>query len=73
MTELREIGAEEFVRRLRNLMEEVDDCKFAFFIGAGCSVSSGIPAAGALVKRWLPRLKKYKTGDDDNYEKWVTD
>jgi len=73
MAELREIGAKEFVRRLKNLMEKDDDCKFAFFIGAGCSVSSGIPAAGALVKRWLPRLKEYKTGDDGNYEKWVTD
>lgn len=32
--------------------------RVAFFIGAGCSVSSGIPTAGELVlDHWLPRLR----------------
>ncbi len=73
MNEIREIGVEEFIRRLKNLVEEVEDSKFAFFIGAGCSVSSGIPAAGTLVKSWLPRLKLLKTGDDSNYGEWVNE
>ena len=68
---MREIEVEEFVRRLKNLLEEKEDSKFVFFIGAGCSVSSGIPAAGPLIKSWLPRLKRLKTGDERNYEEWA--
>jgi Tfp pilus assembly protein PilF len=71
MNKMRKIEVEEFVRRLKNLLEEKEDSKFVFFIGAGCSVSSGIPAAGPLVKSWLPRLKRLKTGDERNYEEWV--
>ncbi|HEX2187245.1 MAG TPA: hypothetical protein VHG51_00030, partial [Longimicrobiaceae bacterium] len=54
---LRRISADEFARRLKATSREPDK-RFAFFLGAGCSVSSGIPAAGALVRdHWLPRLK----------------
>ena len=71
MNEIREIGVEEFVRRLKKLVEDDEDSKFVFFIGAGCSVSSGIPDAGTLVKMWLPWLKQLKTGDEKDYENWV--
>ena len=55
-TELRKIDVSEFVRRLRTNTEPPER-RFTFFLGAGCSVSSGVPAAGALVKEdWLPRL-----------------
>jgi len=40
-------------------------------LGAGCSVSSGIPGARTLVKDWLPRLKKLKTGCNDNCDSWI--
>jgi hypothetical protein len=70
--ELREMKAEEFVRRFKMLMSKYEG-KFIFFLGAGCSVSSGIPAAGELVKNWLPRLKKIKTGNDENIEQWVNE
>lgn len=66
------MGAEEFIRILKMHMTEYDG-KFIFFLGAGCSVSSGIPAAGALVNNWLPRLKKIKTGDEGNIEQWIRD
>jgi len=56
-TEMKTMGAEEFVRRLKVHIQD-EDCRFAFFLGSGCSVSSGIPAAGELVKGWLPRLKE---------------
>jgi len=42
-----------------------------FFLGAGCSSSSGIPEGGTLVRRWLPRLKKLKTGDEHDWESWA--
>jgi len=68
---LREMDVAEFVRRFKNKMDENEDSKFVFFLGAGCSVSSGIPAAETLVRNWLPRLKRLKTGDNSDYEDWA--
>lgn len=54
------MSAHEFVRRLKSNSGE-SDRHYTFWIGAGCSVSSGIPAAAALVKdNWLPRLYDFK-------------
>lgn len=67
---IRSIGVEEFVRRLR--AEASADKRFALFLGAGCSVTSGIPAAGALVKdHWIPRLHGYHASDHENLDAWV--
>lgn len=67
---IRNIGVEEFVRRLR--AEASGDKRFALFLGAGCSVTSGIPAAGALVKdHWIPRLHGYHASDHENQDAWV--
>ncbi len=62
--------AQEFVRRFKKLLEDPDS-RFVFFMGAGCSGSSGIPDAGALVRQWLPRLKVLKTGDEENLQEWI--
>ena len=62
---------DEFVRRLKTLMTSDNDSKFVFFLGAGCSISSGIPGAAKLVREWLPRLKKVKTGNEDDYGTWA--
>jgi Tfp pilus assembly protein PilF len=66
---LRRISAHEFVKRLK-LAEPLDDKdklhddkRYAFFLGAGCSFSSGIPVAGCLVRDesaesdWLRRYR----------------
>ena len=45
-----------FAGKLKNIVETDTDSRFAFFIGAGCSVTSGIPTAGGLTKLWLDRL-----------------
>lgn len=67
---LRKISAEAFARRLRETSRDPDK-RFAFFLGAGCSISSGIPAAGALVKdEWLPRLQRFESPDREHNE-WV--
>ena len=55
-TKLRTLAAHEFVRRLKETTDTADR-RYAFSLGAGCSRSSGIPAAGELVKRWLRRLR----------------
>ncbi|HUB74653.1 MAG TPA: tetratricopeptide repeat protein [Solirubrobacteraceae bacterium] len=53
---LRQMQAFEFVRRLRESQGE-PDVHYVLWLGAGCSVTSGIPAAGPLVRdQWLPRL-----------------
>ncbi len=67
-----EIKAQEFVRRLRTAMN--GDSRFAFFLGAGASVSSGIPSAGTLVRDvWLPRLKEMRTGKRSDSNLWAVD
>jgi len=67
---MKQIKAYEFVRRLRVLTNN-PDYKFSIFLGAGCSVSSGIPTAGNLVENWLPRLKKLETGKDGDLNNWL--
>lgn len=67
---LRKIGLNEFCRRLRSSLE-VPDSRYIFFLGAGCSVTSGIPDAGSLVKNeWLPRLHDHRAKGIE-YEKWI--
>ncbi|MEJ2224819.1 MAG: tetratricopeptide repeat protein [Syntrophobacterales bacterium] len=67
---MQELGVEEFGRRLKMNMTESDG-RFIFFLGSGCSVSSGIPTAAGLVKNWLPRLKKIRTGREDHLADWL--
>ncbi len=68
---LRKISADEFARRLRDTSRESDK-RFAFFLGAGCSVSSDIPAAGGLVRdHWLPRLKDLVAPHRDDGDAWA--
>ncbi len=46
--------------------------QFAFFLGAGCLVSSGIPTAGTLVKDyWLPRLRDLEAPERKDLDTWV--
>ena len=73
---LRQIGLEEFVRRLKTdtATGTNADKRFALFLGAGCSVSSGIPAAGALVKdHWIPRLRDYKAPLRSDSDAWAVE
>src|SRR5262245_337522 len=68
---LRTLTAEEFVRRLKAMSRETDK-RFAFFLGAGCSISSKIPAAGCLVKHhWLPRLQKFRAPHREDIDVWI--
>ncbi|MEI7700976.1 MAG: hypothetical protein WCK86_14350 [Planctomycetia bacterium] len=60
--QLRRMSLPEFANRMAQARNpKAPDQKFAFFLGAGCSIDSGIPAAGVLVRdKWLPRLQKLK-------------
>jgi tetratricopeptide (TPR) repeat protein len=69
--ELRKISIEEFARRLRGTVGAADK-RFAFFLGAGCSVSSGIPHAGTLVREvWLPRLRDFRAPSRKDLDTWA--
>jgi Tfp pilus assembly protein PilF len=68
---LKQMSVAEFVRRFKREIQECEDSRFVFFIGAGCSISSSIPGANDLVKMWLRSLKKLRIGDENNYEKWA--
>jgi hypothetical protein len=70
---IKEIGVQEFVRRFKNLIKS-NGAKFSFFLGAGCSVTSGIPTAGNLVDTlWLPKLHELETGTHKNLEEWLAE
>ncbi len=62
--------AQEFVRRFKKLLEDPDS-RFVFFLGAGCSVSSGVPSATTLVRQWMSRLKMLQTGNENNLQEWI--
>lgn len=68
---LRNISADEFARRLRETSNQPDK-RFAFFLGAGCSVSSGIPDAGTLTREhWIPRLRDLRAPHRGDIDKWA--
>ncbi|MDY0278351.1 SIR2 family protein [Methanosarcina mazei] len=65
------IEVQEFVRRLKYLIEH-KKAKLSLFLGAGCSVSSGISTAGFLVNNvWLPKLKEMEVGNEGNFDEWL--
>ena len=47
------------------------DRHYVFWLGAGCSVSSGIPASSSLVRDiWLPRLHSWQD-TQESVETWA--
>src|SRR5688572_26238027 len=70
---LASIGVEEFARALGPLSAG-QDMRFALFIGAGCSVSSGIPSASTLVEEnWLPRLRDQVAPERLDLAQWASE
>ncbi|MBM2812458.1 MAG: hypothetical protein HW416_3217, partial [Chloroflexi bacterium] len=63
--------AAEFARRIRAESAQTES-RYAFFLGSGASVSSGVPAAGALVKdHWLPRLRDLSEPSRSDIDTWA--
>jgi Tfp pilus assembly protein PilF len=70
---LQRITASEFAQRLSYDLDEQDK-RYSFFLGSGCSVSSGIKTAGGLVtEEWLPRLHKIMTPMESDALTWGRD
>ena len=71
MDHLRQMTNMEFIRRLKVDCDAADR-SYALFLGAGCSVSSGIPASASLVKdQWLPRLRDLCAPESKNINDWI--
>lgn len=53
----------------------VGDCPYTLLLGAGASVSSGIPSANAMVREWQKSLyksiKRPKYLAEENFESWL--
>ena len=67
---LRRISASEFARRL-NTNLSIQDKRYAFFLGSGCSVTSGIKtAAGLVADEWLPKLRDIMAPEQADHALW---
>lgn len=61
---MRELGLEEFVDEIYEDFQKNKDTEYLFFLGAGCSKSSGIPLASELAEQWYEELKQQKNKFD---------
>ena len=48
---------EAFLQHFLRVDDQMPERSFAFVLGAGASVSSGIPTGAQLVDRWLDEIK----------------
>ncbi|MGB0723657.1 MAG: SIR2 family protein, partial [Gammaproteobacteria bacterium] len=62
---MQEIRIKEFAGRLRDGIVHNLESRIVFFLGAGCSISSGIPSAGGLVRDWMKRIRAAKAMNDE--------
>lgn len=47
---------DEFARHLHGISRDAPEGRIIFFLGSGCSISSGIPGGSDLARLWLMRL-----------------
>ena len=62
------ITSRQLVRMLKDASGESKGMKFCFLIGAGASMSSGIPTGADLAKKWIREIEE-DCGKDD-FAKW---
>ena len=65
-----ELNVFEFSKRLRRISNEPDN-KVVFFLGAGASITSGVPSAKSLSTKWLKELKSLQCNNDIAFEEWI--
>lgn len=72
-SEITEWSVDGLLDEIRHLNSNMKDRSLAFILGAGASISSGIPAGGALATKWLEDLylrENFKT--DEKIESWAS-
>ncbi|MDC0717066.1 SIR2 family protein [Nannocystis bainbridge] len=65
-------GPEGLCEQFWDVDRKMHNRRFAFILGAGASVQSGIPTAGTLVRRWLGELHRRLARADVPLERWAT-
>lgn len=68
---MQHIKIKEFAGRVRDCIQQNSDTRLVFFLGAGCSISSGIPSAGGLVSGWIARLQKIKSLGESEWQTYL--
>lgn len=68
---MRELELQEFVDEVYADCKSNEDTEYIFFLGAGCSKSSGIPLASELAKTWYKELQKQTTKFDKFNSKYA--
>ncbi|MCK5734348.1 MAG: hypothetical protein KAI38_09180, partial [Candidatus Latescibacteria bacterium] len=53
-----------FLDEFMRIHQTMEDRSFAFLLGAGASVTSGIPAGGTLARRWVEELYRRHVGEN---------
>lgn len=61
-----------FLEHLRFVNTNMPDHAYAWVLGAGASLSSGIPVAGTLVNRWLNELHRRLDTSGQPLAQWAT-
>jgi tetratricopeptide (TPR) repeat protein len=59
----------------QSIADNLDDgnTRFAFLLGAGASVSSGIPSGEELANKWLKELKKFNPEKHSTLQEFIND
>jgi hypothetical protein len=65
---LKPLTLETFAKLFARALSEKQS--FAFFLGAGCSLSSGVLLASTLTLRWIREMKRQDTGSSIDFETW---
>ena len=63
---MRKLDLQEFIDEIFFDFKQNPDTKYLFFLGAGCSKSSGIPLARELAEEWYEKLK-HQTSKFDKF------
>lgn len=65
----KEISLKKFLNTFKEIHDTDIERKFCFVLGAGASVSSGIPTGATLAKKWLDEIKSQE--EEADYNKWL--
>jgi tetratricopeptide (TPR) repeat protein len=65
------MGTTEFAKRIASSLTGDPDFLVTWFLGAGCSISSGIPTASTLTRTWLQGLHEMSTDGTISLADWA--
>ncbi len=66
------LNLDGFVRHVLEINAEVQTERFCWILGAGCSVTSGIPAGGYFAGEWLRKLHDEEKDPGETLEQFCT-